>query len=165
MGLKFQSTKLIDGFSACFRQERAHPSHCSLLHGYALSFKVIFEGELDYRNWVVDFGFMKTTFCYLAPGDRNAVTLKDWFNDMFDHTVLVAGNDSEIAWFKEAHKKGIMKVWFLPSGVGCERFAEMVFKTLRDVIGKETEGRVRVVSVECIENHKNSAIVYADNID
>ena len=34
-------------------------THCRFLHGYGISFKVYFEGELDNRNWVWDFGGMK----------------------------------------------------------------------------------------------------------
>ena len=56
---KHTSTKIFDGFSTVFRQWRAEDTHCKFLHGYAVSFKVWFEGELDYRNWVWDFGGMK----------------------------------------------------------------------------------------------------------
>ena len=49
---KFTSTKLFDGYSTCFRQWRAINTHCRFLHGYAISFRVWFEGELDHRNWV-----------------------------------------------------------------------------------------------------------------
>ena len=46
----FKSTKLFDGYSTCFRQWRADGTHCKFLHGYAVSFRVWFEGDLDYRN-------------------------------------------------------------------------------------------------------------------
>ncbi len=52
---KFQSTKLFDGFSTVFRQWKAEGTHCRFLHGYGVSFRVWFEGELDERNWVWDF--------------------------------------------------------------------------------------------------------------
>ena len=48
---KYQSTKVFDGFSCVFRQWRAEGTHCKYLHGYGVSFKVWFEGELDERNW------------------------------------------------------------------------------------------------------------------
>ena len=44
---KFQSTKLFDGFSTVFRQWKATGTHCRFLHGYGVSFRVWFEGELD----------------------------------------------------------------------------------------------------------------------
>ena len=56
---KFQSTKVFDGYSCVFRQWRAEGTHCRFLHGYGVSFKVWFEGELDEKNWVWDFGGMK----------------------------------------------------------------------------------------------------------
>ena len=80
--MSFRSTKTYGheiGLSACFRQWRAE-SHCRLLHGYALAVKFVFESEeLDVRNWVVDFGSLKT--------------LKGWLEDTFDHTLLVANDD------------------------------------------------------------------------
>jgi 6-pyruvoyl-tetrahydropterin synthase len=37
-----------------------HTVHCSLLHGYSIGIKLIFESEtLDDRNWVMDFGGLK----------------------------------------------------------------------------------------------------------
>ena len=56
----FKSTKIIDGFSTCFRQWKAEGTHCKFLHGYSIYFHVTFEtNTLDDRNWVMDFGFMK----------------------------------------------------------------------------------------------------------
>ena len=40
---KFQSTKIFDNYSVAIRQWKASHSHCELLHGYALKFKVWFE--------------------------------------------------------------------------------------------------------------------------
>ena len=56
---KFQSSKVFDGFSRVFRQWKATTTHCRFVHGYGISFKVYFEGDLDERNWVWDFGGMK----------------------------------------------------------------------------------------------------------
>ena len=47
----YRSTKTFDGFSTCFRQWRAEGTHCRFLHGYGVSFRVTFVGELDERNW------------------------------------------------------------------------------------------------------------------
>ena len=49
---KFQSSKVFDGFSTVFRQWKAETTHCRFVHGYGVSFKVYFEGDLDERNWV-----------------------------------------------------------------------------------------------------------------
>ena len=85
---KFQSTKLFDGYSTCFRQWKAEDTHCKFLHGYAISFKVWFEGELDYRNWVWDFGGMKRSKTQIK-----GLSPKDYFNYLLDHTVVVAQDD------------------------------------------------------------------------
>jgi len=49
---KFISTKVFDGYSTVFRQWKAETTHCKYLHGYGVSFKLYFQGELDERNWV-----------------------------------------------------------------------------------------------------------------
>ena len=60
---KFLSTKTYGtdrGLSCTFRQAGATHSHCSLLHGYSIGIKLVFEcDELDERNWVFDFGGLK----------------------------------------------------------------------------------------------------------
>ena len=84
----FTSTKVFDGFSCCFRQWKATTTHCQFLHGYGVSFKVWFEGDLDDRNWVWDFGGMKR-----AKTKIDGKSPKDWMDYMFDHTVLVAEDD------------------------------------------------------------------------
>ena len=56
----YYSTKRFSGYSTCFRQWRASHSHCQYLHGYAMEFVVTFDGPLDERNWVMDFGAFKS---------------------------------------------------------------------------------------------------------
>ena len=60
---KFYSTKNYGndrGLSCSFRQWRATHSHCSLIHGYSLGFRFVFEADtLDDKNWVYDFGNTK----------------------------------------------------------------------------------------------------------
>ena len=45
---QYISTKVFDGYSTVFRQWRAEGTHCKFLHGYGVSLKVWFEGELDH---------------------------------------------------------------------------------------------------------------------
>ena len=92
---KFQSTKLFDGFSCVFRQWKAEGTHCKFLHGYGVSFRVWFEGELDERNWVFDFGGMKR-----AKGNIDGKNPKEWMDYMFDHTTIVATDDPGIGGFR-----------------------------------------------------------------
>ena len=147
----FQSTKLFDGYSACFRQWKAEGTHCKFLHGYAVSFRVWFEGELDERNWVWDFGGMKR-----ANGNIDGMSPKAFFDHLLDHTTIVAQDDPYLSLFESMDKDGIIQLRVLPS-VGCERFAEYVYGKINTFLSEETNGRVRATKVEVYEHDRNSA--------
>ena len=149
---KFQSTKLFDGFSTVFRQWRAEGTHCRFLHGYGVSFRVWFEGELDERNWVWDFGGMKR-----AKGTIDGKNPKEWMDYMFDHTTVVATDDPAINGFRTMNELGIIQLRELEA-VGAEQFAKYVFEKLNTFVQEETDGRVSVVRVEFMEHNKNTAI-------
>ena len=156
----FQSTKIFDGFSCCFRQWKATTTHCQFLHGYGVSFKVWFEGDLDERNWVWDFGGMKR-----AKTQIDGMSPKEWMDYMFDHTVLVAEDDPQLPYFQQANNssnlgsqnKGILQLRIIPA-TGAEKFAEFIFHKLNNFVKTETNERVRVKQVEFREHGKNSAI-------
>ena len=93
---KFQSSKVFDGFSTVFRQWKAEETHCKFIHGYGISFKVYFEGDLDHRNWVWDFGGMKR-----AKGTIDGMSPKAWIDYMLDHTVVVAEDDPAMPDFRK----------------------------------------------------------------
>jgi 6-pyruvoyltetrahydropterin/6-carboxytetrahydropterin synthase len=154
---KYQSTKVYDGFSCVFRQWRAEGTHCAYLHGYSVSFKIIFEGDLDHRNWTFDFGGMKRAQCTI-----DGMNPKQWFDYMFDHTTIIAEDDPYLQLFQQMDAQGTIQLRTLPA-VGAEKFAEFVFNKVNDFVQKETNGRVRVVSVEAREHEKNSAIYYEQN--
>jgi 6-pyruvoyltetrahydropterin/6-carboxytetrahydropterin synthase len=148
----FTSTKVFDGFSCCFRQWKATTTHCQYLHGYGVSFKVWFKGDLDERNWVWDFGGMKR-----AKTKIDGLSPKEWMDKMFDHTILVAEDDPQIEGFKSMHTSGIAQVVIVPA-TGAEKFAEFIYHKLNNFVKEETNGRVRVGQVEFMEHGKNSAI-------
>lgn len=150
--MKFQSTKIFDGYSTVFRQWKAEGTHCRFLHGYGISFKIIFEGDLDERNWVWDFGGMKR-----AKNTIDGMPPKEWMDYMFDHTFLVAEDDPFLESFKKMDEAGVAQVRVLPA-TGAEQFAKFIYDKTSEFIKIETEGRVRVVSVEFNEHGKNSAI-------
>ena len=131
------------GHSCAFRQWRAD-SHCNLIHGYALQFELKFGGELDERNWIVDFGGLKP--------------LKNWLAEMFDHTYLVAEDDPELETFKQLQEKNLVDLRIVPA-TGCERFAEMVFDFAQDLVNDLTDGRCWVQEVTVREHGHNSATV------
>lgn len=153
---KFYSTKTYGnerGLSCCFRQWRSTHSHCSLLHGYSIGVRVVFQCDsLDDRNWVMDFGGL----------DK----FKSWLEYMFDHTLVVAEDDPQLQSIllldKNLHSDGIADVRLVP-GVGCERFAELTFNELTKMIdtwreeGTLLNRTVSVKSVEVFEHAGNSA--------
>lgn len=133
------------GLSAAFRQWRAE-SHCRFIHGYALQVRCVFEAkELDARNWVVDFGSMKS--------------FKGWLEDMFDHKLLVANDDPQLAVFDELHRKGLAQVRVVEA-TGCEAFARLIYEYLESwLVDNGYAPRVDLIKVEVNEHQGNSAYV------
>jgi 6-pyruvoyltetrahydropterin/6-carboxytetrahydropterin synthase len=117
-----------------------------------VSFKVWFEGELDEKNWVWDFGGMKR-----ANGTIDGMNPKAWMDYMFDHTTLIAEDDPYLEGWKAMDHHGLIQLRVIPH-VGAERFAEFVFNKINDFVKAETNNRVRVTKVEFMEHNKNSAI-------
>ena len=137
------SSKLIELGSTAFRQPRAD-SHCRYIHGYQLRAEVTFAcNELDKNNWVFDFGGLKD--------------LKSIFNNQFDHTLVVAGDDPELDKLKGLHEAGIAQLRIMDGGVGIEKFAEWCFKTAETFVEEATEGRVWVEKVTVYEHDDNFA--------
>ena len=131
------------GLSCAFRQWRAD-SHCNLIHGYSLGFRITFEAaELDERNWVYDFGDCKW--------------IKKYLDEVFDHTLAIAEDDPELKVFKGLEKFDLANVVVM-KGVGCEMFAEHVYNYISSKVYSDTKGRVSVYSVEVFEHGANSAI-------
>ncbi len=148
---KFQSSKVFDGFSTVFRQWKAKETHCRFVHGYGISFKVYFEGELDHRNWVWDFGGMKRAKT-LIDGKQP----KAWMDYMFDHTMIIAEDDPEIKAFQQMDTVGVAQVRIIPA-TGAEKFAEYIYNKLNEFVKTETDNRVRVIKVKFMEHGKNAA--------
>lgn len=147
----FRSTKTFGhdiGLSAAFRQWKAE-SHCRLIHGYALAVRLEFEAEeLDVRNWVVDFGSLKS--------------LKGMLEDTFDHKLLVAEDDPWLHKLTELEQFGLAEVVVVPA-TGCEKFAEMIYECVE--VWLKDNGyapRCRIAKVEVSEHGANSAIFTKD---
>ena len=148
---KHQSSKVFDGFSTVFRQWKAEDTHCRFLHGYGISFKVYFEGELDHRNWVWDFGGMKRAKTLI-----DGMQPKAWMDYMFDHTVIIASDDPDKSIFGEMQAAGMIQLRIIEA-TGAEKFAEYIYNKLNDFVHEETEGRVRITKVKFMEHGKNAA--------
>ena len=165
-GNKYYSTKRYGndrGLSCCFRQWKASHSHCSLLHGYSIGIKLVFESDtLDSRNWVMDFGGLKV--------------FKEWAEDMFDHTLLIAEDDPHLETFMKLNdiaggweNMGVSDLRIVPA-VGCEAFARLAYDEMEKILegfkngsnGRyPVEKAVKLKYVEVFEHESNSAI-YGD---
>ena len=140
-----------EGLSCVFRQPNADHSHCSLLHGYALSFRFEFGcNELDERNWVVDFGGLKE--------------LKQWLKDSFDHKTVLDTEDPKKGLIEALVPEGIAEVVYF-DGVGCEKFAEHALKKADEIVQRITGGRCYCISCEVSEHGANSAIFLREDFD
>lgn len=132
------------GLSCAFRQWRAE-SHCRFLHGYAIAVRLEFEAdELDVRNWVVDFGSLKS--------------FKHQLETIFDHKTLVAEDDPKLPMFEVMDREGMIQLMRVEA-TGCEAFAKAIYDLavwwLKD---NGYAPRVRMRSVEVREHGANSAI-------
>ena len=145
---RYTSTKEYhDAFPCAYRQWRAD-SHCNLIHGYSFSMKFYFgTNDLDVRNWAADYGGLKE--------------LKKILEDQFDHTLLVAEDDPEIATFRLLQEKNLAKLTILPR-LGCEGLADMLYKYVNgvyipDLWGPGEAERLWCYRVEVRETQSNMA--------
>lgn len=133
------------GLSCCFRQWRAE-SHCRFMHGYALSVVMTFEADtLDARNWVMDFGGLKS--------------VKQFLIDTFDHKTLVAKDDPHLVAFDHLRMRGLIDLVFVDD-TGCEAFAKLIFDqiNLQIAVGA-LKTDARLVKVE-VKEHAGNAAAY-----
>ena len=135
------------GLSCCFRQWRSIHSHCSLLHGYSIGIELTFESQtLDDRNWVMDFGGLGA--------------FKEWAEYMFDHTLIIAEDDPYIHEFRKIanlgnllgsgtgtisnappNERGAICDLRIVEAVGCEKFAELAYVTMKDILDAYQQGK------------------------
>ena len=138
----YKSTKTFTGLPCAHRQCRDE-GHCSVVHGYDRTVIITFGCHaLDEKGWVVDFGGLKK--------------VKAWLEDKFDHTLLINEDDPMRPLF-EKHDGGLWKLTILPN-VGMEGSSNYIYRQVNPMIEEMTQGRCWVVSVECRENVKNSAL-------
>lgn len=121
---------------------------CSWIHGYSRYVELTFEGALDERTWVYDFGDCKD--------------IKKEIEDAWDHKVLINSDDPELNFILEMEKRGILAVTIMDTkkghSAGIEGSAKWVYDIAQPIVSKKTNSRVRIVRVQVWEHEFNSAI-------
>jgi len=140
----FRSSKTFRNLP-CAHRRYAHEGHCAWVHGYSREFTFWFGCHKleEGTGFVMDFGDLKD--------------VKAWLEDLFDHTLLLDKADPLLDEFIKLENKGACKLTVLED-VGMEGTAKFVFDHVSQVVRTKTNGRVFLLSVECRENDKNSAI-------
>ena len=145
--MKFQSTKKLGPISVGHRQWR-DDGHCAWVHGYGRYIQFTFEGDLDERQWVMDFGDLKD--------------IKQWLEEQWDHRVMIASDDPHLEKLKQMHDLGIMNINVLDVtkgwGPGIEASCKHIYDNVANLIHVKTDGRVKIVKVEIWEHERNSAV-------
>jgi len=139
----FRSTKTYRNFPCAHRRWR-HAGHCAHVHGYSRSFTFVFQCQERTENgFVMDFGA-------LGP-------VKAWLEAHFDHTLLLDADDPLLPRFQALEADGACRL-VVYEDVGMEGSARFVYDWVEAWVRDQTDNRVRLTSVECRENDKNSAI-------
>ena len=139
----FRSSKTYRNLPCAHRRWR-HDGHCALIHGYSREFHLVFRcTERTENGFVMDFGRLKPVKAFLEAH--------------YDHTLLVDADDPLLPQFRELEEQGACRL-VVYEDVGMEGSARFVYDWVSNWLVEATEGRVELVSVECRENDKNSAI-------
>ena len=145
--MKFQSTKKLGPISVGHRQWR-DKGHCAWVHGYGRYIQFTFEGELDERQWVMDFGDLRD--------------VKQWLEEQWDHRLLLASDDPHLGQFQNMHSLGTMSINIMDVdkgwGPGIEASCKFVYDHVQPIIAQKTNGRVTLTKVEIWEHERNSAV-------
>ena len=92
---------------------------------------------------------------------RSLRPLKEKLEEWFDHTLLVATDDPEIEWFREAQKRGIAKITEVEK-TGCEGIADFLYEYINTILlpqyGVEEAKRIWCCKVEVRETDSNMAM-------
>lgn len=146
--MKHISTKTYTQIGPVAYRQWKSGTNCRYIHGYSYSFHFEFEADdLDARNWVIDFGSLRP--------------LKEKLEEWFDHKLLVAMDDPEIEWYKEAERKGLAKLTIVEK-TGCEGLSDFIYKYVNGILlpsfGASEAERVWCCKVEVRETNSNMAM-------
>ena len=137
----YTCTKTYTDIPFAHRQHN-HDGHCSYIHGHNWSFKFTFGcHKLDDNGFVMDFGKMKF--------------IRDWIDINLDHA-FVYNKDDETATQLMGQYSGLFKPYAVDS-CSAEGLAKHLFTVFKKQVHDETNTRVYLLSVEVMEDSKNTA--------
>jgi 6-pyruvoyltetrahydropterin/6-carboxytetrahydropterin synthase len=123
-------------------RQHHHDGHCALIHGHNWAFTLTFGcHEPDANGFVVDFGRLKF--------------IKAWIEQHLDHACVFNDSDPLREQIVSACP-GAWKVYVVPS-CSCEGLAQHLFAIFDHLVRQQTLHRAFVISVEVVEDSKNSA--------
>lgn len=127
-------------------RQHAHDGHCAFIHGHNWSFTFTFGcKKLDATGFVVDFGKLKP--------------IRDWIEDNLDHACLFNQDDPLLDEFLGANDRlgcTVYKAYVIES-CSSEGIAKHLYEKMNALIKTMSGDRAFVVSVEVVEDQKNSA--------
>ena len=122
-----------------------HDGLCKKLHGHSWDFEVSFTADsLDEKGFVIDLGKLQE--------------VRSFFEQYFDHTVVLAEDDPLLDNFRELQNLGALKLLVLPH-CSSEAIAEFVANEVGEII---KDKKASVSSVLVRESFKNSATYVPD---
>lgn len=143
----FKSTKKMGPISVGHRQWR-DDGHCAWAHGYGRYVEFTFSGDVDERQWVLDFGDLKD--------------VKKWIESQWDHRLLLASDDPLLEHFLALQDLGGVNVNVMDVkqgwGPGIEGSCKFLYDNIQPMIDKKTEYRVDIECVRIWEHENNSAM-------
>lgn len=148
----FTCQKTYSDIPFAHRQHR-HDGHCSQIHGHNWSFAFTFGcSELDECGFVVDFGKLKP--------------LKNWIDENLDHACVFNRDDPLLDQLLAVNESSDCTVYkaYIVDQCSSEGLAKHLYEVIDPMIREMTEGRSHVISVQVIEDTRNSATYCADNV-
>ena len=120
-------------------RQHSHEGHCSFIHGHNWTVKIVFQAKrLDKNKFIIDFGKLKS--------------LKNWIEKNLDHACVLNEEDP----FLNKLPKGIFKL-LVVKDCSCEGLAMFLHDIFSKIINEQEGKRVRIKSIEILEDSKNSA--------
>lgn len=157
----FRSTKKLGPISTSHRNWMAefnpnrNSKKCAWCHGYSRYIEFTFDGELDSRQWVMDFGDLKY--------------VKKWLEENWDHKTLVASNDPKLDKLKEMELNDLISLTIIDVsnegwGPGIEGSCVWVYDSINPIIMDKTKNRVQISKIQIWEHEQNSAIFIPERL-